>query len=63
MIGTFVIIKRVFPQININDIEVFWSFTKGRPAKFNGVTKNFKLKLKDINSAGIKNLISFLRND
>ena len=30
-----------------NGIENFWSFTKRRLAKFNGVKKNFELHLKD----------------
>ena len=33
--------------IHINGIENFWSFTKRRLAKFNGVKKNFELHLKD----------------
>jgi transposase-like protein len=33
--------------IHINGIENFWSFTKGRLAKFNGVKKNFALHLKE----------------
>lgn len=33
--------------IHINGIENFWSFTKRRLAKFNGVKKNFALHLKD----------------
>lgn len=33
--------------IHINGIENFWSFTKRRLAKFNGVKKNFDLHLKD----------------
>ncbi|MDP8169710.1 IS1595 family transposase [Pasteurella skyensis] len=32
---------------HINGIEAFWSFTKRRLAKFNGVTKNFDLHLKE----------------
>lgn len=32
---------------HINGIEAFWSFTKRRLAKFNGVKKNFKLHLKE----------------
>ena len=31
----------------VNGIESFWSFTKRRLAKFNGVTKNFDLHLKE----------------
>ncbi len=31
---------------HINGIESFWSFTKRRLAKFNGVTANFELHLK-----------------
>jgi len=34
-------------QIHINGIENFWSFTKRRLAKFNGVKKNFDLHLKE----------------
>ena len=34
-------------DIHINGIENFWSFTKRRLAKFNGVKKNFELHLKD----------------
>jgi transposase len=33
--------------IHINGIENFWSFTKRRLAKFNGVKKNFGLHLKE----------------
>jgi transposase-like protein len=33
--------------IHINGIENFWSFTKRRLAKFNGVKKNFNLHLKE----------------
>ena len=33
--------------VHINGIESFWSFTKRRLAKFNGVTKNFNLHLKE----------------
>ena len=33
--------------IHINGIENFWSFTKHRLAKFNGVKKHFALHLKD----------------
>ena len=33
--------------IHINGIENFWSFTKRRLAKFNGVKKNFDLHLKE----------------
>lgn len=33
--------------IDINGIENFWSFTKRRLAKFNGVKKNFELHLKE----------------
>ena len=32
---------------HINGIESFWSFTKRRLAKFNGVSKNFELYLKE----------------
>ena len=32
---------------HINGIESFWSFTKRRLSKFNGVTKNFELHLKE----------------
>ena len=31
----------------INGIELFWSFTKRRLAKFNGVSVNFELHLKE----------------
>jgi transposase-like protein len=34
-------------DIHINGIESFWSFTKRRLAKFNGVKKNFELHLKE----------------
>jgi len=34
-------------DIHINGIENFWSFTKRRLAKFNGVKKNFELHLKE----------------
>lgn len=33
--------------VHINGIEAFWSFTKRRLAKFNGVKKNFDLHLKE----------------
>ena len=33
--------------IHINGIEAFWSFTKRRLTKFNGVKKNFHLHLKE----------------
>jgi len=33
--------------VHINGIEAFWSFTKRRLAKFNGVKKNFELHLKE----------------
>lgn len=33
--------------VHINGIESFWSFTKRRLAKFNGVSKNFELHLKE----------------
>ena len=33
--------------VHINGIEAFWSFTKRRLAKFNGVKKNFALHLKE----------------
>ena len=33
--------------VHIHGIESFWSFTKRRLAKFNGVTKNFNLHLKE----------------
>ena len=33
--------------IHINGIENFWSFSKRRLSKFNGVKKNFDLHLKD----------------
>lgn len=33
--------------IHINGIENFWSFTKRRLAKFNGVKKHFELHFKD----------------
>ena len=32
---------------HINGIESFWSFTKRRLAKFNGVSVNFELHLKE----------------
>ncbi|MEM6694708.1 MAG: IS1595 family transposase [Pseudomonadota bacterium] len=34
-------------DVHINGIEAFWSFTKRRLAKFNGVSKNFELHLKE----------------
>jgi len=34
-------------HVHINGIESFWSFTKRRLAKFNGVKKNFYLHLKE----------------
>ena len=39
--------KHVRHGIHINGIESFWSFTKRRLAKFNGVKKNFDLHLKE----------------
>ena len=33
--------------VHINGIEAFWSFTKRRLAKFNGVKKNFEFHLKE----------------
>ena len=33
--------------VHINGIESFWSFTKRRLARFNGVSKNFELHLKE----------------
>ena len=33
-------------EIHINSIESFWSFTKRRLKKFNGVKKNFEIHLK-----------------
>lgn len=33
--------------VHINGIEAFWSFTKRRLTKFNGVKKNFDLHLKE----------------
>jgi transposase-like protein len=33
--------------VHVNGIEAFWSFTKRRLAKFNGVKKNFKFHLKE----------------
>ncbi len=33
--------------VHINGIEAFWSFTKRRLSKFNGVKKNFNLHLKE----------------
>ena len=33
--------------VHINGIENFWSFTKRRLAKFNGVRKHFELHLKE----------------
>ena len=41
---------RVFSKgqgVHINGIESFWSFTKRRLAKFNGVKANFELHLKE----------------
>lgn len=34
-------------RCHINGIESFWSFSKRRLAKFNGVTANFELHLKE----------------
>jgi len=34
-------------SVHINGIEAFWSFTKRRLAKFNGVKCNFELHLKE----------------
>lgn len=34
-------------RVHINGIEAFWSFTKRRLAKFNGVKKNFPIHLKE----------------
>ncbi len=43
-----------------NGIESFWSFTKRRLAKFNGVSANFELYLKESDSAGKSNLMNLL---
>ena len=45
-----------------NGIESFWSFTKRRLAKFNGVSVNFELHLKESKSAGKNNLMNLLVN-
>ena len=34
-------------EVHINGIESFWSFAKRRLAKFNGVSRNFELPLKE----------------
>ena len=34
-------------SVHINGIEAFWSFTKRRLVKFNGVKKNFELRFKE----------------
>ncbi len=54
---------------HINGIEAFWSFTKRRLAKFNGVKTNFELHLKECewrynksSSFLIQNLLSLIRN-
>lgn len=40
--------SKSFTRGNVhNGIEDFWSFTKGRLAKFNGVKRNFELHLKE----------------
>lgn len=39
--------KHVRNGVHINGIESFWSFTKRRLAKFNGVKANFELHLKE----------------
>ena len=46
--------------VHINGIESFWSFTKRRLAKFNGVTKNFELHLKECEWRWARNADSLL---
>jgi len=46
---------------HINGIKSFWSFTKRRLAKFNGVSVSFELHLKESEWNSLK--ISMIRND
>ena len=51
--------------VHINGIEAFWSFTKRRLSKFNGVKKNFELHLKECEwryGKSLDQLIAELRN-
>ena len=47
--------------VHINGIESFWSFTKRRLAKFNGVSKNLELHLKECEWRWGKNPDTLLR--
>jgi len=56
-------------RAHINGIEAFWSFTKRRLAKFNGVKTNFELHLKECewrynksSSLLIQNLLNLIKN-
>ena len=56
-------------RAHINGIEAFWSFTKRRLAKFNGVKANFELHLKECewrynksSSFLFKNLLTLIKN-
>jgi transposase len=48
--------------VHVNGIESFWSYTKRRLARFNGVKANFKLHLKECEWRGARILIRSLPN-
>ena len=48
--------------VHINGIEAFWSFTKRRLSKFNGVKRNFELHLKECEWRYSKTLPELLDN-
>jgi transposase-like protein len=49
--------------VHINDIENFWSFTKRRLAKFNGVKKNFDLHLKECECGDMEKSMIYLKKN
>ena len=49
-------------RAHINGIEAFWSFTKRRLAKFNGVKVNFPLHLKECEWRYSKSASSLAKN-
>lgn len=48
--------------VHINGIESFWSFTKRRLAKFNGVKSTFILHLKNVSGDGEKDLMKWKKS-